>query len=198
MTQTGEQIMSDTTPRTRAVVAAELAEAEVAAILGAEGPGDYLEGELGQRVERLTAELAAIPEPRKGLLLGILRSADLPDCSLNGVSARYRKVVVTGVRAASARDNASAQAAAYGERKLPRVFSPSDDAAEVELVVRWGGTGKCYVHAVPVEGQGHWSMFGGAYIETSDSRWGDMLRAIYGTNERRQTGPIPLHDRFER
>lgn len=137
-------------------------------------------------------------EPRKGLIASILRPADLPDCSLNGISARYTRVVIVGVRAKGAkphRAEGELLAAQRGEEELPRIFTAGDTRAEVELVVRHLGGG-IYVHAEPVEGNGRWAMASGAYIDTSDSRFGEMLRAIY-RDGRSQVGPIPLHDRYE-
>jgi hypothetical protein len=142
-------------------------------------------------------QTAPAAEPRKGLIVGILRPADHGDCSLNGVSNRYRRGVVVGVhRKPGSTSLAEHEAVLRGEHVLPRIFTGSDDVCELELVVRnlFGGI---YVSAEPVEGQGRWAMAGGCYIETTDSRWNETLRAIYDADHTMQVGPIPLHDRYE-
>ena len=136
-----------------------------------------------------------VDREHKGLTASVLRDASLPDCSLNGVSARFCRVVVTNVRCSKHSTERERDAVKRGRAELPRIFGPDDATAEVELVVRHLA-GDLYVHAEPLEGAGRWAMFGGAYITTSDSRFDEILRAIYGDG-RRQVGPIPLHDRFE-
>lgn len=136
-------------------------------------------------------------ELRQGLTVHILRPHG-GDYSLNGISARYHEAVIVGIRVAlrsSVADRELEPAAERGLVELPRIFGANEHRAEVELVIRALGGG-IYVHAEPTEGKGRWAMFGGAYIETSDSRFGEILRAIYGDG-RYQVGPIPLHDRYE-
>lgn len=147
-------------------------------------------------LRRLKGEQANAVFQRTGLRVQILRPAERGDCSLNGISNRYPDAVIVGVRYREA-SGGSVEAAAVkrGLKALPRIFAASQRAAEVELVVRQIGGG-LYVHAEPVEGNGRWAMFGGCYIDTSDSRFGELLHAIYGDN-RSQVGPIPLHDRYE-
>lgn len=134
-------------------------------------------------------------ETRKGLTADIL-SPPGRNCSANGISARYPGVVIVGVRARDGRREPNSLAAALdGDDRLPRIFPAGECQAEVELVVR--NLGGLYVHAEPVErGTGAGPMFGGCYITTSDGRFGEVLRAIYGDG-RYQVGPIPLHDRWE-
>lgn len=153
----------------------------------------------------------ALPDHTKGMTCSILEPKDIGNCSANGISKRYSRVVVTDVCAAHGeRDGSPAHfAAARGAIALDemRIFSPKPEgdpyaAAEVTLVVRHLFGRGVYVHAEPADGYAakHWAMMGGCYIETSDSRWSDMLRAIHGQvgNPGFQTGPIPLHDRYER
>lgn len=49
---------------------------------------------------------------------------------------------------------------------------------------------------VPVSLEGRWTMFGGNYATTSDSRWGEMLAREYGL-EFRFNNVIAVHDRVE-
>lgn len=138
-------------------------------------------------------------EPRHGLHADIL-SAPGRNCSANGISARYPGVVIVGVRGhGSGGDHAAlgtVRAVQAGEAGLPRIAPADGHRAEVELVVRQLRQG-LYVHAEPVErGTGAGPMFGGSYINTGDSRFGELLRGVYG-DDRSQVGPIPLHDRWQ-
>lgn len=73
-------------------------------------------------------------------------------------------------------------------------YEPTDDAPGVRLEPGPLGT----IRAVPVDGGGSEKpcgpMFGGAYIATSDSRFGDAVAQVLG---RRLYGAIALHDRYE-
>lgn len=68
--------------------------------------------------------------------------------------------------------------------------NPVTDAAPAVTLGSLHGLDGVSVHAAPVtDGNGtRWSMFGGAFIWSEDSRW----KTITGTK-----GPIQLHDRYE-
>jgi hypothetical protein len=46
----------------------------------------------------------------------------------------------------------------------------------------------------PLSARGSWTMFGGNYASTSDSRFGEAIEAITGA---RFYGAVPVHDRIE-
>jgi hypothetical protein len=103
--------------------------------------------------------------PRLGLLCGILRNAAHAgaDTSNGGVSARVTRVMLVG-------------------KGLPQLVVASPDCPAVELIEDRNG----YRYAVPCDllAAGVWTMFGGAFVWTSDSRFPNAY-------------PIPLHDRVE-
>ena len=105
-----------------------------------------------------------------GLLAMIYRS-DLGDTSNGGVSSRCTRVCVTNVSGP---------------------HEPTKDAPAVKLVVRNLGRGK-YVHAEPVEHDGR-CMFGGCFIDTSDSRFRAAVAKLSGNA---YGYPVRLHDRVE-
>jgi hypothetical protein len=73
---------------------------------------------------------------------------------------------------------------------LPEVFTPSEDYPEAVLVKR-NLFGRVVYHAVPKDlyDAGKWTMNGGAFVASSDSRFGEAIGGMYGA--------IPLHDRTE-
>jgi hypothetical protein len=108
------------------------------------------------------------------MLASIYRDADGSDCSNGGISGRVKQVVIVDV---------------------PGPFEPTKDAPAVRLVVRKLGKHN-YVHAEPVEGPGDGvgPMFGGAFIHTSDSRFGETVAKLSGYGH---GFPVALHDRWE-
>lgn len=101
-----------------------------------------------------------------GLLTFILRSSH--DYTNGGLSARVDKAVLIG-------------------EGLPEIFGPGADAPGLRLRRRGD-----YVYAEPVdrpEGELCGPMFGGNYLVSCDSRFGDAVGAC--------GRPIPIHDRFE-
>lgn len=110
-------------------------------------------------------------EPRLGLVCGVLRNAAHAgaDASNGGISARVTRVILVG-------------------KGLPQLFEESPDCPAVALIEDKDG----YRTAVPcaLKDAGAWTMlkalsvFGGAFIWTSDSRFPNDY-------------PIPLHDRVE-
>ena len=106
-----------------------------------------------------------------GLIVSVYKDADSNyDCTMNGVTSRFTKMCVTNVDGP---------------------FDPSDDCPAVKLVKgNLPGTAKI----VPEECEGKWSMFGGNYAATSDSRFSDKIEQMLGHHF---YGAIPIHDRVE-
>jgi hypothetical protein len=101
-------------------------------------------------------------------LIAYVYDSPLGNCSNNGLSAKFKKVTVTNIEGP---------------------FEPSADAPAVELVkLRWGN-----IVGKPVSLKGH-SMFGGAYITTSDSRFNEAVEKLSGYEH---GFPVALHDRVE-
>jgi hypothetical protein len=67
------------------------------------------------------------------------------------------------------------------DKKISGSFAPADDRPEIKLVTRHL-FGSDYTHAEPAEAGNY--AFGGSFIYTSDSRFGEVSKY-----------PIPLHDR---
>ena len=106
-----------------------------------------------------------------GLIVSVYKDADSNyDCTMNGVTSRFTKLCVTNVDGP---------------------FDPSDDCPAVKLVEgNLPGTAKI----VPEECEGKWSMMGGNYAATSDSRFSEAIETIVGG---RFNGAVPVHDRVE-
>jgi hypothetical protein len=109
-----------------------------------------------------------------GLTAYVYRSS-LGDCSNGGVSGRCNTVVVTNIEGPS---------------------KPSKDSPGVSLESGPLNT----VVARPNEGCGDdrliGPMFGGCYIATSDSRFGQKVTELLGSG-RHFYGAVALHDRYE-
>jgi len=105
-----------------------------------------------------------------GMIVDVLKSVDRIDCSKNGVTNRYNKLCVVNVDGP---------------------FEPSDDAAAVELVE---GNLPNTVKIVPVGEKGKWTLFGGNYAASSDSRFSEAIRTLIGGN---WSGAVAVHDRVE-
>ena len=105
-----------------------------------------------------------------GLHINIYKDDGI-DCTLNGVSSRKIKgLCITNIE------------------NTP--FEPCDDYPPVKLVSNPFNS----VVLVPEECEGEWTMFGGNYGATSDSRFSDKIEEITG---HRFYGAIPIHDRVE-
>jgi len=101
-------------------------------------------------------------------MIAYVYDSPLGNCSNKGLSSKFKKVVVTNVEGP---------------------FDPGPDMPAVELVkLRWGN-----IVAKPVGLSGH-SMFGGAYIATSDARFNDAVAKLSGYEH---SFPVALHDRVE-
>lgn len=94
------------------------------------------------------------------------------DCTNNGVTNRFSRLNVVNVEGP---------------------FDPTDDCPAVMLVK---GNLPGTVKIVPLDemGTGSWTMFGGNYAATSDSRFTAAVEKITGG---RFYGAVPVHDRVE-
>lgn len=103
-----------------------------------------------------------------GLLASIFRSDDR-DFSAGGISSRYKQVCIMNVEGP---------------------FEPSDTAPAVRL--EKGPMNS--LHLVPEESSGKWTMMGGCFVHTSDSRFSRAAEKILGHG---WYGAVALHDRVE-
>ena len=109
-----------------------------------------------------------------GLHVYIYRD-DLGDCTANGVTSpkrNHRGLCLTNV------DGPFAPDSEYPAAKLEKVTHS------------WGS----HVRIVPEETEGKWSMMGGNYAATSDSRFSEAVEELLGHNF---YGALPVHDRVE-
>jgi hypothetical protein len=105
-----------------------------------------------------------------GLIVDIYRStARTVDCTNGGPSSKFTTFCLTNVDGP---------------------FEPRPDCPAAKLVKNALGT----VKIVPESLEGKWTMFGGNYAATSDSRLGEAVEAILG---HRLYGAIAVHDRVE-
>lgn len=104
-----------------------------------------------------------------GLIVSILKPAG-SNCSAGGVSARYTELTLMNVD---------------GQ------FEPSESRPAAYLK---GGNLPGTAIVVPEENMGKWSMMGGCYVATSDSRFSEAVERIVGA---RFYGAVALHDRVE-
>jgi hypothetical protein len=91
------------------------------------------------------------------------------ECSNKGISSRVSEVCVINVEGP---------------------FEPSEKAPAVRLTKRPFGNVVC----IPVEVEKKWTMFGGCYVDTSDSRFNEAVSALAGY---KFGFPVALHDRVE-
>ena len=105
-----------------------------------------------------------------GMIASIFVDSDSNyDCSNGGISSRHRRVCVMNVE------------------------GPSQPDADIPAVVLLqGALGS--VKIVPVECEGKQTMFGGAFVHTSDSRFSRAVEKLLG---HRFYGAVALHDRVE-
>lgn len=140
-----------------------------------------------------------------GLILSVLRNAEFSDCTLGGITSRSRRVTLVGTLDCTE----YAAGFVYPVPPAMRVVSPRADAPAVALEIRKrafreaadGEHGKI-VHLTPVhwnENAGSyvrthaWSMSGGSYATTSDSRLSQLLEDVLGHSY----GALSVHDRVE-
>lgn len=93
----------------------------------------------------------------------------LGNSSNGGISAKYKQVCVINVDGP---------------------FKPSPDTPAVRLIKLNTGNLVC----VPLCLEDKWTMFGGAYIQTSDSRFATAVEKLSGYDH---AFPVALHDRVE-
>jgi hypothetical protein len=104
-----------------------------------------------------------------GLIVDVYTTRDSYDCTRNGVTNRFDKLCVVNVSGP---------------------FEPKDDCPAVKLEEGPLNT----VRLVPLEGEDQWTMFGGNYAATCDSRFSDAIEKMLG---HRFYGAVPVHDRIE-
>jgi hypothetical protein len=73
-------------------------------------------------------------------------------------------------------------------------FEPSERYPAAELVVAEPMAGRKILRLVPESAKEKWTMFGGNYAATSDSRFGELCKKLLGTNF---YGAVAIHDRVE-
>lgn len=102
-------------------------------------------------------------------MLAYVYDSPLGNCSNKGLSSKYKEVCVINVEGP---------------------FDPSPEYPAVRLIKRkWGN-----VVCEPVGLEDKAKMFGGAYVTTSDSRFGEAVRKLSGYEF---SFPVALHDRVE-
>jgi hypothetical protein len=108
-----------------------------------------------------------------GLLIFVARGSN---CTNGGISSRFDKLLAVNVDGP---------------------FEPSDDCPAVLLESHYAGI----LRIVPAEKtpagrwvrDPRWTMFGGNYAATSDSRWSDACRKLLGHEF---YGAVCIHDRY--
>jgi len=106
-----------------------------------------------------------------GLIVDVLRTDGL-DCSANGPSKVFSRLLVTNVEGP------------FDGHDMPRV-----------KLVKGNLPGTVKVVPETMLDAGNWTMFGGNFAYTSDSRWSDAVEELCGS---RQSGAVAIHDRVER
>jgi hypothetical protein len=142
----------------------------------------------------------------RGLIVNVLRPADFPDCTNNGISGRHARLTVVGIiTPANERDQAESDLLDIIRNHymtlMPdgsRVFAPTDDAPAAVLRYSAGFAANAPrpLHLAPLDAcqNGQWVMAGGNYA-TGDSRWSTLLATLTGT--RAAGSVVPIHDRIE-
>jgi len=106
-----------------------------------------------------------------GLRAYIFKMPSTSDCSLGGISAFFTDVCIVNVEGPS---------------------TPSPTCPAVELCTR-EVAGSIHFYAKPHAIGTHRGMFGGTYVATSDSRFGEAVERLGGVSG----VAIQLHDRVE-
>lgn len=102
-------------------------------------------------------------------ILAWIYDSPLGNSSNDGLSAKHTEVCVVNVDGP---------------------FKPTDDTPAVRLVKRSTGNIVC----VPIGLEDKWTMFGGAFVYTSDRRFNEAVEELSGYNH---SFPVALHDRVE-
>ena len=128
---------------------------------------------------------------RKGMHVEIYKPADGSDCTNHGVTSKATHALLVGpvieicAKQTEPGHRDCLDRIERADLVIPEIFSDRGDVPVLRVELRHNGT---YFAAVPADiPEGTWTMFGGNFIYTSDSR----LRAICPY-------PIPVHDRIER
>ncbi len=112
-------------------------------------------------------------KPLKGLLINVYRSdTGSSDCTNGGVSAKAKWLLLVGPG-------------------VPEIFEEAPDRPVVRFKVGPMNT----LRLVPDATVGKWVMFGGNYGSSSDSRFGEAVRAQGVQND--GFYPVPIFDRVE-
>lgn len=133
----------------------------------------------------------------KGLTLNVYRSADGMDCTAGGISSKHTQFTLVGTLEPAGAERANT---VKPMPKDSRVFAPTKDRPAVALEVRHIGGPVLSIVPVIQAGENEyrrtypWTMAGGNYAETSDSRLGELIRSITGQGH---YGAISVHDRVE-
>ena len=125
----------------------------------------------------MNTETTTTNEKARALRLEVYRAADGRDCTAGGISGRVRELLVP---------------CAEG----PIEYDPQNPPENLCVVKSRTVAGVVVLRLVPAALSGRWTMFGGNYAETSDSRFGEMLARNFGP-EFRFTNILPVHDRVE-
>lgn len=120
----------------------------------------------------------------KALTLHVLRDASGTDCTNNGVSSKHDRLALVGTIGPDGKFEG------IRDTSLPNMWP-----ADVAVALKRGPMGS--VHIVPVENSeaGDWTMAGGNYAHTSDSRLGLFFEKI---GMEKFYGALAIHDRVEK
>ena len=88
----------------------------------------------------------------------------------------------------------SASAKGFTVTNCEGPFEPCENYPAAELVVAEPIGGRKILRLIPESKKGKWTMFGGNYATTSDSRFSELCEELLGTNF---YGAVAVHDRVE-
>lgn len=108
-----------------------------------------------------------------GLIVDVLRT-DGSDCTNNGISNHFNRLLVTNVDGP------------FDNHDMPRVQVVPGNLP---------GTVKVIAETDALSDSPRWTMFGGNFAYSSDSRWNSAVERIAGA---RQSGAVAIHDRIEK
>ena len=107
-----------------------------------------------------------------GMIVHVYRN-DLGDSTAGGISSTAKQLCLTNVEGP---------------------FEPSEDSPAAVLVMAEPIGGRKILRIEPADAGDKWTMFGGNYGGTSDSRFGDKCRELLGQS---WYGAVAIHDRIE-
>ncbi len=116
-----------------------------------------------------------------GITAYVYRCADGRDCTLLGWSSKFTRVCVINAEGPS---------------------DPDDDCPAV-VMVRHRTMPALHVVSLKDQASGRWTMMGGNFLHSSDSRFGELCRRLMEEGGRYTLpthmffGAIPIHDRIE-